>query len=150
MKMDAKRESAADLRNLILYNPETGKTRKIRPGFSWLFLLIGPFGFFFRGMVKEGLLWVLGLAVACRLFDSEVGYYPLFDFKHVGYGIGIALSFIGNYYCLERLLEQGYNLDRTSLLAAADTLKRCWKYLKNDRYAEIRHKLEQVAARDGA
>ena len=56
--MDAKRESAADLRNLILYNPETGKTRKIRPGFSWLFLLIGPFGFFFRGMVKEGLLWV--------------------------------------------------------------------------------------------
>ena len=106
MKMDAKRESAADLRNLILYNPETGKTRKIRPGFSWLFLLIGPFGFFFRGMVKEGLLWVLGLAVACRLFDSEVGYYPLFDFKHVGYGIGIALSFIGNYYCLERLLEQ--------------------------------------------
>ena len=33
---------------------------------------------------------------------------------------------------------------------AADTLKRCWKYLKNDRYAEIRHKLEQVAARDGA
>ena len=66
--MDAKRESAADLSNLILYNPETGKTRKIRPGFSWLFLLIGPFGFFFRGMVKEGLLWVLGLAVACRLF----------------------------------------------------------------------------------
>ena len=97
MKMDTNRESAVDLRNLILYNPETGKTRKIRPGFSWLFLLIGPFGFFFRGMVKEGLLWVLGLAVACRLFDSEVGYYPLFDFKHVGYGIGIALSFIGNY-----------------------------------------------------
>ena len=112
--MDAKRESAADLRNLILYNPETGKTRKIRPGFSWLFLLIGPFGFFFRGMVKEGLLWVLGLAVACRLFDSEVGYYPLFDFKHVGYGIGIALSFIGNYYCLERLLEQGYKLEQVA------------------------------------
>ena len=56
--MDTNRESAVDLRNLILYNPETGKTRKIRPGFSWLFLLIGPFGFFFRGMVKLSLIHI--------------------------------------------------------------------------------------------
>lgn len=145
--MDTKRESAADLRNLILYNPETGKTRKLRLGFSWLFLLIGPFIFFFRGMVKEGLIWILGLFIAYCLFDSEGGYYHLFDFKYVGYAVGISLAVQGTYYCLEKFLQQGYNLERTSAVAA-DTLKRCQKYLKADRYSEIRQQLERIAARD--
>lgn len=76
-------ENPTDNRRLILYNPETGKTRKLRLGFSWPFFLFGAFGFFFYRHIKEGLIWILGLFIAYCLFDSEGGYYHLFDFKYV-------------------------------------------------------------------
>ncbi len=142
--------SQNDNKNLILYNPETGKTRKLRLGFGLWFFLFGPLPFFFRGLIKEGAVLTALLIISCYLFDNEIGVYPLFDFSNVGMAVGIGLGFMGNYYCLDKLLQKGYNLDQTSPLAAANTLMRCKKYLKGALYEEIRHKLERIAAQDGA
>ncbi len=136
----------ADNHNLILYHPESAKVRRLHLGFSWLFFLLGVFGFFFRGLFKDGLLWLAGLTVLCSLFDNEVGSYPLLDFKYVGYAVGITLAIQGNFYCLQKWMQQGYRLDRTSPLAAAWVLKDKEKFFKNVRYAEIKEELEKIAA----
>ncbi len=138
----------ADNYSLILYHPENGKVRRLHLGFSWLFFLLGIFGFFFRGLFKDGLLWLAVFMILCTLFDNEVGFYPLLDFKYVGYSVGIALAIQGNFYCLQKWMQQGYCLDRTSPLAAAWVLKDKEKFFKNVRYAKIKEELEKIAARD--
>lgn len=135
-----------DNKNLILHNPETGKTYKLQLGFSWVFFLFGVFTFFFRGMIKEGIFSFVLLVIFCTLFDNEVGYYPLIDFKFIGMGICAGLAVSGNFFIFERFLKKGYKLNLTSPAAAKKALKDGDKFLKNAHYAKIKQDLEMIAA----
>ncbi len=56
----------------IFEDPATGKRRTIRKGFNTSVLILGPFWFFFNGLILRGLWWTL-LSVIAGILTLGIG-----------------------------------------------------------------------------
>lgn len=81
----------------IYENPANGHREKVKDGFNWPVLFLGPIWYFFNGMVGQGLAWFL---VACLVGAFTLGFGAVI--------VWIIAGFKANGDKEKRFLQQGW------------------------------------------
>ena len=112
-------------RKLIFKNPQSGRIKKIKAGFSWLGFLFDWITLLFKGLTGRGLM-VLGFNIAAPIINMFVNEHTVYRYSRFGEDnnetvIAVALLLLSVWLVIKIVIGV-----KANLWQANDLIKRGW------------------------